>query len=126
MDYVRIDDVIYVSANAADTELHAYLLARKSPVAVSALLFNHSQDDVHNSARDMLLHAHKTETGAASTAYTLRQLAQDVIAMAQAGGMPDTYWQTDRRIARACEVLGVTPEVAREASAKAFEALDGG
>jgi hypothetical protein len=42
------------------------------------------------------------------------QLARDVIALAQVGGMPDTYWLTDSRISRACAVLGITPEEARE------------
>lgn len=43
-----------------------------------------------------------------------KQLAQDVISMAQSGGMPDSWWLTDTRIARACKVLGITPEKARE------------
>lgn len=44
----------------------------------------------------------------------LRQLATDVIALAQVGGMPDSYWSSDSRISRACSVLGITPEEARE------------
>lgn len=40
---------------------------------------------------------------------TGRALAIDVLALAQVGGIPDTYWATDSRIARACEVLGVKP-----------------
>jgi len=42
------------------------------------------------------------------------QLARDIIALAQVGGMPDTYWLSDSRISRACAVLGITPEEARE------------
>lgn len=44
---------------------------------------------------------------------TREQLARDIFTLAQRGGMPDTYWRTDSRIARACAVLGVTPEHAR-------------
>lgn len=44
----------------------------------------------------------------------LKQQARNVLIMAALGGMPDTYWQTDRRIASACEVLGWKPEQARE------------
>lgn len=46
-----------------------------------------------------------------------RRLALGVIAMAQAGGMPDSYWHwhTDRYVTLACEVLGWTPEQARGA-----------
>lgn len=42
-------------------------------------------------------------------------LAKGVIAMAQAGGMPDSYWHTDRHVKQACEVLGWSPEQARDA-----------
>lgn len=42
------------------------------------------------------------------------QLARDVIALAQVGGMPDSYWLSDSRVSRACAVLGITPEEARE------------
>ena len=42
------------------------------------------------------------------------QLARDVLTMAASGGMPDTYWHSDTRISRACEVLGITPDQARE------------
>lgn len=43
-------------------------------------------------------------------ATTLESLAADVILMAEAAGMPDSYWHTSSRILRACLVLGVTPE----------------
>lgn len=41
-------------------------------------------------------------------------IARDLIAFAQVAGMPDSYWHTDRRIARACAVLGITPDEASE------------
>ena len=41
------------------------------------------------------------------------ELAVDVLTMAYVGGMPDTYWLTDVRIKRACEVLRVPQEQAR-------------
>lgn len=53
---------------------------------------------------------------ASQETYLLRRLketAKDVLVLAALGGMPDTYWQTDRRIKRACNVLGWTPEKAR-------------
>lgn len=37
------------------------------------------------------------------------QLAYDVLSMASSASMPDTFWSTDSRILRACEVLGITP-----------------
>lgn len=43
-----------------------------------------------------------------------RQLAKDVLAVAASGGMPDTFWWTDSRIARAREALGWTVEKAQE------------
>lgn len=43
---------------------------------------------------------------------TAEQLARDVISLAAAGGMPDSFWGTDSRIARACEVLGITTDEA--------------
>lgn len=36
-------------------------------------------------------------------------LAADVLTMAYDGGMPDSYWHTDQRIARACRVLDIEP-----------------
>lgn len=36
-------------------------------------------------------------------------LAADVLTMAYDGGMPSTYWLTDSRILRACEVLDLDP-----------------
>lgn len=42
-----------------------------------------------------------------------RVLAVDVLAMAQAGGMPVTYWHTDRRIERALNALGLTADEAQ-------------
>lgn len=43
----------------------------------------------------------------------LHQAALDVVSLARAGGMPETYWTSDARIARACDALGITPEAAR-------------
>lgn len=43
---------------------------------------------------------------------SLEDLARDVISLAQTGGMPESFWSTDSRIARACTVLGVEPEEA--------------
>lgn len=40
--------------------------------------------------------------------------ARNVLSMAASGGMPDTFWQSDRRIASACKVLGWTVEEGRE------------
>lgn len=51
---------------------------------------------------------------------TTEQLALDAISMARAGGMPDPYWLTDPRIARACSVLGITPAEARELPQDAY------
>lgn len=54
---------------------------------------------------------------------SIRVVAADVLAMAQAGGMPDTYWVTDSRIARACAVLELAP--ADAAQIDWAEVLDG-
>jgi hypothetical protein len=43
-----------------------------------------------------------------------RVLAVDVLAMAQAGGMPDSYWHTDRRIERALNALDLTADEAQQ------------
>jgi ribonuclease HI len=51
---------------------------------------------------------------------TAEQLALDTISMARAGGMPDPYWLTDPRIARACSVLGITPAEARDLPPDAY------
>lgn len=40
-------------------------------------------------------------------------LARSVLVIAQLGGMPDTYWPTDTRIALACSTLGLSPTAAR-------------
>lgn len=40
------------------------------------------------------------------------QLAYDVLSMAESGNMPDSFWFSDQRIARACEVLSITPRAA--------------
>lgn len=42
------------------------------------------------------------------------KLAKDVLSMAASGGMPDSFWQTDSRIGRACQVLNMTPDAARQ------------
>lgn len=39
-----------------------------------------------------------------------KKLAEDVLTMAAMGHMPATYWATDQRIIRACEVLGLEPD----------------
>lgn len=59
-------------------------------------------------------YAKQAEWWMTEAAVMLDKVARDVIAMAQAGGMPDTYWLSDSRISRACDVLGITPEQARE------------
>lgn len=56
-----------------------------------------------------------TEHDRAAVLPLLHQLAKAVIRMAHAGGMPDTFWTTDRHIALACDVLGWTPEQAQDA-----------
>lgn len=43
-------------------------------------------------------------------------LARSVLTIASAAGMPDTYWQTDRRIRLACRALGLTPTRARSSA----------
>lgn len=40
-------------------------------------------------------------------------IAKDVLTMAATGGMPNTFWYTDERIARACEALGWNRREAR-------------
>jgi hypothetical protein len=45
----------------------------------------------------------------------------DVLTMAYTGGMPDTYWQTDVRIYRACRVLEIKPEEAQAIARKVME-----
>lgn len=49
-----------------------------------------------------------------STMITPQQLALDVLHLAMIGGMPSSYWHTDSRIARACEVLGVDVDFAEQ------------
>jgi hypothetical protein len=44
-----------------------------------------------------------------SVKITLEQLASDILRLAGDGGMPETFFYTDPRIGRACEVLGLTP-----------------
>ncbi|GAB2732999.1 hypothetical protein [Nocardioides pakistanensis] len=43
-----------------------------------------------------------------------RAAAHDVLDLAEAGRMPETFWATDSRVLRACEILGITPAAARE------------
>lgn len=52
----------------------------------------------------------RTRVNGVSPATVTRRLAKGVIRMAHAGGMPDTYWATDRSVVLACEVLGWTTE----------------
>ena len=42
-----------------------------------------------------------------------KNLAKDVLSLAVAGGMPDTFWHTDPRIRRACDTLGISPQQAQ-------------
>jgi hypothetical protein len=42
------------------------------------------------------------------------QLAKDILTLATVSGMPDSYWQTDNRIKRACETLDWTIDAARD------------
>lgn len=37
-----------------------------------------------------------------------QQLARDVLSLAVRAGMPQEYWHTDSRVARACEALGIS------------------
>lgn len=39
----------------------------------------------------------------------INQLAKDVLEIAMAGGMPESFWHTDSRIKRACKVLDYSP-----------------
>jgi hypothetical protein len=50
-------------------------------------------------------------------------LAKAVLQLADAGGMPDTYWQTDSRVRMARNMLGV-PEDGRYTHAHLWEAED--
>lgn len=52
------------------------------------------------------------EGGSGNIVY--EQLAKDILTMAKDGGMPDSYWHSDNRIARACYVLNYTPDEACE------------
>jgi ribonuclease HI len=52
-------------------------------------------------------------TTAPSMEETVEQLALDVISLAITGGMPETYWASDSRVARACAILNLTVEEAR-------------
>lgn len=50
-------------------------------------------------------------------------LAIDILTIAHVAGMPDTYWQTDARIARACAALADTgPEPVTPANARQWTA----
>ena len=50
---------------------------------------------------------HKRTTIRVENAYTLAQLAQGILQIADAAGMPDTFWQSDSRVRMARDVLGV-------------------
>lgn len=45
-----------------------------------------------------------------------KQLARDILSLAVDAGMPESYWQTDKRIARAAKTLNTTVEAARAAA----------
>jgi hypothetical protein len=64
--FVVRDDVLYLITGG--TEDLAFLLARNSPVAVSALLHNNAPDDLHAAAQRMLQRAHERETDPIDTA----------------------------------------------------------
>lgn len=49
-----------------------------------------------------------------------QQLALDTISLAIRASMPATFWLSDSRIARACTVLDITPEQARDLSANVY------
>lgn len=40
---------------------------------------------------------------------TARRLARDVLSLAHAARVPNSFWNTDRRILDACAALGITP-----------------
>lgn len=52
--------------------------------------------------------------GSGETVTTKQQLAEDILTLAADGGMPDSYWSTDQRMLRACEVLKITPKEAQK------------
>jgi hypothetical protein len=49
---------------------------------------------------------------------TIEQLARDVISLAEDGGMPDSYQQTDQRMIRARAVLGLRAALSPERKSK--------
>lgn len=53
------------------------------------------------------------------------RLALDVLHLAMLGGMPSSYWQTDSRIARACEVLGIDVDYAEQHAEETYEEDEG-
>lgn len=63
--YVVRDDVLYLITGG--TEDLAFLLARNSPVAVSALLHNNAPNDLHAAAQRMLQRTHERETNPIDT-----------------------------------------------------------
>lgn len=46
---------------------------------------------------------------AVTVSQQLTQLARDVLSLAQRANMPESYWHTDSRVARACATLAITP-----------------
>jgi hypothetical protein len=54
-----------------------------------------------------------------------RAMARALLDIADAAGMPDTYWQTDLRIAMARDVLGV-PADGRYTHARLWDGTDEG
>jgi hypothetical protein len=62
----------------------------------------------------------KRTTIRAENAYTLAQLARGILQIADAAGMPDTFWQSDSRVRMARDVLGV-PDDGRYTHAHLWE-----
>lgn len=54
-----------------------------------------------------------TQPAGSDAADTLTALARGLLQIADAGGMPDSFWRSDSRVRMAREVLGV-PEDGRE------------
>lgn len=107
--------VVIVATGEHDVSRLVNLFARGNPVLEQSDLSQKIVRQVkrHNGGQ-AALRLLKLHGGADFTEDTNeRQLAKDLFAIAAAGGMPNTYWFTDRRIKRACEVLKITPYVAQ-------------
>lgn len=74
--------------------------------------------------RGLLGGPHKRTTIHLERAYTLTQLAQGILQLADAAGMPDSFWQSDSRVRMARDVLGV-PADGRYSHAHLWETPEG-